>query len=277
MPKHALPLGVPILQASDTLELHDFQVFLSRLRRADASKTNDVQASVSPLDVLNVKYMILPRGARPPGESNWRMLEPKGQGDPQGDVRVWLNESPQPRAWLVRQVDVLPVLESSNPTAMARRTDEVVYFQRQLRSFRSTAVVETDDPDLLKVIGANEAAAGIIEDRCKIIHYDPQRIEITADVADSGALLVLSEVFYPGWKATVETEGATGIVDTTLLRTNRVLRGVALPPGRHHVKIIYRPASVLWGGTLSAISWLGLTVWLGFVAASARKRRVQRN
>jgi hypothetical protein len=51
------------------------------------------------------------------------------------------------------------------------------------------------------------------------------------------------------------------------LRTNRVMRGVWVDEGSHHLVFRYRPTSVVFGGILSAVGWLVLAV-LGIIAIS---------
>jgi hypothetical protein len=80
----------------------------------------------------------------------------------------------------------------------------------------------------------------------------PNQITVQVESAQS-ALLVLSEVWYPGWQVAVD--GARQQVRLV----NGLLRGVTLAPGTHTVVWRYRPASLLWGAalTLSALAaWL---------------------
>ena len=83
--------------------------------------------------------------------------------------------------------------------------------------------------------------------------------------APGPAMLVLSEISYPGWRARVD--GA----EATVWRVNYILRGVALAPGRHRVELFYRPPAVPRGAAISvaAALSLGLMVWLD-------RRRAQR-
>ncbi|HEX5133432.1 MAG TPA: hypothetical protein VFX92_13230 [Candidatus Krumholzibacteria bacterium] len=57
-------------------------------------------------------------------------------------------------------------------------------------------------------------------------------IAFDANLGNAG-LLVVSEVFYPDWKAEVDGE------PVPVLRANHVLRAVALPAGRHEVVFRY--------------------------------------
>ena len=66
------------------------------------------------------------------------------------------------------------------------------------------------------------------------------RVDIDV-VASSPALLVQSDVFFPGWSATVDGN------PTPILRTDGLLRGVPIAVGAHHVTFAYDPLEVRFG------------------------------
>jgi uncharacterized membrane protein YfhO len=59
-------------------------------------------------------------------------------------------------------------------------------------------------------------------------------------------LLVLSDLYYPGWRA--DLDGAS----VTVHRTNHAMRGVVVPPGTHRLTFRYEPSSVRIGAWISA-------------------------
>jgi len=61
-------------------------------------------------------------------------------------------------------------------------------------------------------------------------------------------VLVLSEMYYPGWQATVDGNEAT------IWRANAGLRALPLTAGQHEVTLVYRPLSFQVGVVLSLIS-----------------------
>jgi uncharacterized membrane protein YfhO len=77
-------------------------------------------------------------------------------------------------------------------------------------------------------------------------------------------MLVLSDTWFPGWKAQVD--GA----DATVEQVDYVLRGVRLGPGEHTVSMRYAPASWTAGRIVSALALAGLILAL---ALSLRTRR----
>ena len=63
--------------------------------------------------------------------------------------------------------------------------------------------------------------------------------------SDAAGILVLADLFYPGWKA--ETDGRPAL----LLRADGFFRAVALTAGAHTVVFRYRPVSFLAGAVIS--------------------------
>jgi uncharacterized membrane protein YfhO len=90
----------------------------------------------------------------------------------------------------------------------------------------------------------------------RVTRHEPNRVEVEVEVATSApAVLVLSENYYPGWRAAVDGRAAE------LLRVDYNLRGVVVSPGRHEVSFRYRPRSVLWGALVSLLTLAALIVW----------------
>ncbi len=77
----------------------------------------------------------------------------------------------------------------------------------------------------------------------------PERI-VAEMTSDSAGLLVLADLFYPGWTAEVDGRPAE------ILRADGVFRAVVLPPGSHRIVFRYRPLSLWIGGGLSAAALL---------------------
>lgn len=89
----------------------------------------------------------------------------------------------------------------------------------------------------------------------KIIYYSPDEIVVEINLQSSG-FLVLSENYYPGWKA-IDNDR-----ETEIYRTNYILRSVYLDAGQHTVKFIYDPRSFRTGALITTITVLSLSVLL---------------
>jgi hypothetical protein len=91
----------------------------------------------------------------------------------------------------------------------------------------------------------------------QVVEYAPEQVTIQATVSSPG-YLVLSDSWYPGWKATVD--GAPVEVE----RANLAFRAVYLPPGDHTVQFRYRPASYVLGLAVSVATLAVTTIVLGW-------------
>src|SRR5205823_6033551 len=81
----------------------------------------------------------------------------------------------------------------------------------------------------------------------------------------TSGLLVLSEVNYPGWRATVSSglrENDAQVQDAQIYQVDGLLRGVEIPAGESRVELSYAPRSVLIGALISLLSVL----WTGAVS-----------
>ncbi len=67
-----------------------------------------------------------------------------------------------------------------------------------------------------------------------VVRYEAQEVVLEATV-DGPSLLVLADLAYPGWSATIDGDPAP------ILVVDGVFRGVALEPGAHTVRMVYRP------------------------------------
>ena len=57
------------------------------------------------------------------------------------------------------------------------------------------------------------------------------------DAREQG-ILILHDIYYPGWEVTVDGERRP------ILRTNVLFRGVEVPAGRHKIAFEFRPLSL---------------------------------
>ena len=67
--------------------------------------------------------------------------------------------------------------------------------------------------------------------------YEPNNLVYEVN-SDKGGVLVFSEIYYPGWTATVDGQ------PTELGRVNYVLRAMNIKPGKHQVVLDFHPSSI---------------------------------
>ena len=127
-----------------------------------------------------------------------------------------------------------------------------------VRDPHRVAWVETDRPE--EVDPFLSRAAPDPSETVTVTRDEPQRVELTA-VLRSPGLVVVSDVYYPGWTLTVDGRPAE------ILRTNRAMRGVTLPPGRTGSSSATSPLSFRLGIVLSLV---GLAALAALVAWALR-------
>ncbi|MGS0647176.1 hypothetical protein ACU81Q_06045 [Komagataeibacter melomenusus] len=98
-------------------------------------------------------------------------------------------------------------------------------------------------------------------DTCKV-HFDTRE---AADVtcAEPGRLERL-ELFYPGWRATVDGVAAPIEAD------DKTFQAISLPAGQHHVVFRYAPAWLMPSLVLEGMAWF--TLGAGFLVSVRRRR-----
>jgi uncharacterized membrane protein YfhO len=86
--------------------------------------------------------------------------------------------------------------------------------------------------------------------------FGSQSVEAETETVEP-CLVVLSQTFYHLWQASVDGK------PIPLLRANLAFQALQVPPGKHHIKLVYRDPNLTVGAILSAIS-IALCVLLWF-------------
>ena len=103
-----------------------------------------------------------------------------------------------------------------------------------------------------------EAAVQDTASIVKITSYEPNHL--TYDVnSGKGGVLVFSEIYYPGWTATVDGESVE------LGRVNYILRAIHIQPGQHQVELAFFPKSVDMTETIAYIAFAILLLIIVYV------------
>lgn len=109
--------------------------------------------------------------------------------------------------------------------------------------FANHAIVETDST-------SNESTCQVAESYpVEIIENQPDHIAINVSAASRGVLL-LADVWYPGWTAMVDGVPAPN------LRVDYLFMGVEISTGNHKIDFVYRPLSFYMGAGISGLSLL---------------------
>lgn len=86
----------------------------------------------------------------------------------------------------------------------------------------------------------------------KLTHYEPNNLRYTVNSV-TGGIIVFSEIYYPGWTATVDGKL------TPIGRVNYVLRAINIKPGKHEVVFDFNPKSITVTETIAYVA-MGILV-----------------
>lgn len=105
-----------------------------------------------------------------------------------------------------------------------------------------TPVVETET-------SADDAAQAIenAKDIVSLSRAHVNAVKLDVDVSKPG-ILVLTDAFYPGWKAFVDGK------ETAIYRANYLFRAIPVAKGQHKVEFFYRPSSFAYGVVLACLA-----------------------
>lgn len=101
-----------------------------------------------------------------------------------------------------------------------------------------------------------------------ITSYEPNRLVYDVH-SDKGGVVVFSEIYYPGWTATVDGE------EVELGRVNYILRALNVKPGNHKVELSFFPKSVDITETVAYVAYgilLLVVLFLIFMEWKKRKK-----
>ncbi|HEY4087936.1 MAG TPA: YfhO family protein, partial [Bryobacteraceae bacterium] len=180
-------------------------------------------------DLMNVRYRIEPSSTPDPGavyqDSLWKVYE---------------NRKAFPRAWIVHQT----VVASSDEAAVALA-------ERTSTDLHKVGIVETP---------LSFPGGGIANDSVSFQEYQAGAMKLRARTSSPG-MLILSEVYYPGWRAVVNGK------PIPVIRVDGGIRGIPLASGESRVEMEYVPV-IAWIGVLSTLlttlvcAWLAWRSWL---------------
>jgi hypothetical protein len=164
------------------------------------------------------------------------------------DARVYRNERALPRVFLVDRQRTVDGGDAALAAVKSAGLDP-----------RRVAVTERAVEGLPQEEQGRPGAAGSAE----LVSYGRERVVARAEV-ERPSLLVLTDVFYPGWKAFVDGE------EVDIERVDYLLRGVPLTPGAHEIEFVYEPASWRAGWIVSLVALLAI---VGLALVGLRRRR----
>ncbi|MCR5470090.1 MAG: YfhO family protein [Prevotella sp.] len=178
----------------------EMQALYGAVSKAGGDMTQVKGDSIYPvLNMLNTKYFIFP-------------LE-GGQTVPIQNPYVYGN------AWLVDKLDYV-----NNANEEMEAIGKI--------DLRHQAVADAKFKETLGEAAEQDTASTVV-----ITSYEPNRLSYEVN-SGKGGVLVFSEIYYPGWTATIDGQPAK------LGRVNYILRAMNIQPGKHQVELSFFPKTV---------------------------------
>jgi hypothetical protein len=184
------------------------------------------------LDERAARSTFVRASERAPDEARWRRVADAGR------VTVYENLRVRPRAWLVSEVVALPPESILEAIKTSRLPDGRAFDPAR------TALVEEPAPGADATGGATATAKGA-GGEASVTRLTDTAVSVRVR-AEADSFLVLSDVSYPGWRATLDGREAR------VFQTDYALRGVGVPAGEHAVEFTFAPRSFRLGALVSA-------------------------
>lgn len=297
-PKYGITENVEYTQTIGVTELYDYEWFFGPFgRKARPAIAEALKVAVGEeivyyprraYDMWNTRYFILPQYPH-----NWtdsgrgyasflsdvELIYPpptefKGPGGEERmkewirtkDYQIYRNLAAYPRAWVVH--DYRSIKETSG-------------LNRDNRQGPMTEMLFANDPiwvdsslhvfDPHQTAWIDEAVIGDVQEfrgqkprgnpeKVEVRYPSPRQAVLECDLESPG-MVILSDVYYPGWKLTIDGKPAP------IYRANRLMRGAAVKAGKHTLVYTYDPGSFRIGLALSVAAILAAA---GFAAYFVR-------
>lgn len=227
--------GIENVGGYDAIVLKNYSEFINFAQGLPIDEPNTVMEirRASPmLRLLNVKYYILQPAMRI-GLATFDLVFQNGR------YKVYRDNGAFPRSFIVHDAWII-------------KEREAVFRAMASPGFNPTSSAIIDEA--IDSLPNNPHFQSPLP---RVVERSPRKVFIEADLKEPG-LLVLSDVYYPGWKAFVDGK------ESRIYRANYVMRGVPLSRGRHTVEFRYAPLSFKIGAiiSLAAIaSVVGFLLW----------------
>ncbi|MBF1441479.1 MAG: YfhO family protein, partial [Prevotella nanceiensis] len=184
------------------------------------------------LNMLNTKYFILPLQ----GNQTAPVLNPYTYGN----------------AWFVDKVTYV-----NNANEEIDKVGKI--------DLRHEAVADKQFETTLKASNAQGNVSQV-----ELVSYAPNKLKYNVS-SEKGGVVVFSEIYYPGWTATIDGQKAD------LGRVNYILRALNVEKGKHTIELTFDPQSVHTTETIATVSFAVLLILIALIAFLEYKKRKNSN
>jgi hypothetical protein len=292
LPKYGINFGAEYTHTFGVGGIYDYEWFFGSSRRIVRNPVMvkalgiDVGKEIvyfprRSFDIWNTRYFVLPfdsRGWQDPlrgyasflfeAERIYPQQETRRRPDDAEALKNWVtnqdfqilrNLNEFPRAWVVHRARWIDSPPSLSRDAGGGALQEILYADDPLWHDATMRVVDPRmsawiDTSMRTELGPflSGRPPGPTE-TVKVSHPSPDRAEIEASLESPG-LVILADVYYPGWELTIDGKPAP------IYAVNGLMRGGAVPAGIHRLVYSYAPRSFIVGrvGSILAFGILAL-------------------
>ena len=272
--RYHLETGLALVESETTIRPVDYSSLLRIGRQLGWTRPDGVtEPHPLVLNALGARYWLLPANTIPPGTDPSsaddrpasrpvnRLYQSKNE-----NWALWENPNRLPRVWLVRRWQTLNTLIDPSRKSVDQRTRFVFFPNDKPRDLLHEAVIETDYS--VQPQSPPRDTAPPAQDDHRVLRDQPQRLDLTISLR-APALVVVRDYFDTDWQTTVTTTQQGEARLWPMVRTNRIMRGLWLPAGRHHISMRYRPSAFYLGAGISLFTWIALASIAGFRIVAA--------
>lgn len=240
VPNSLVSFGIADVTGYDSLYPRRYLKLLGKIVASSSPSSNQL------FNLLNARFLLTPKEL--PKEftaDTWKLvLEGK-------EIFIYENKKVLPRAFLVPRA----VFLSDEDGALSRISAP------DFQPSQEVVLEGTPEGIIVENTPSEELPAKKNEENAVIEVYRPNTVKIRV-ASGRPQFLVLSDAYYPGWKAFLDGKPAP------VFRADYYLRSVQVPPGVHEIEWVYRPWWFFWA---PGISLLTLFLSLRFFCGLDRK------
>jgi len=174
--------------------------------------------------------------------------------DSAGQPAVQTNPAALGNAWFVESIQ------------WAKNADEALNGIEKINPSKQV-ILEEQDRSVAGALRLDTAAVSSIQ----LQQYEPNHLTYQSN-SDKPGFAVFSEIYYRGnkdWKAYIDGKEANHV------RANYILRGLAIPAGKHKVEFKFEPYSVEIGKNVDGFASIGLLLFIALAIGLTIKNQTK--
>jgi hypothetical protein len=231
-PNKAIHAGIQLLDGYDAILLERYTGLFSLCQGQPIDSPRNLRL----VSLANLKYIIMPKGEK----LHNPVLRVVYETD---NAAVWRNPQSLPRTYIVHGVEVMGAdKDKILNTLLDKHFDPL-----------STVILE-EEPSVHTGV---ESLPQQVGESVKVLRYCEDEVVIQAVLQKDG-FLVLSDTYYPGWRADVTDTATKKERQVKILQANYLFRAVPLTKGEHIIRFRFRPTSFYIGSLVSALTVLAV-------------------